>query len=913
MSRALVRRSRSRFPRARTSAQPPKVLQRARRHAQRARGRRAEDVALRYVRANLAGSGSTPPTSTTLQPPTITTAGAITDGPLAPGGRRHPRRRQRAAGQPRPRRPRAQRARRAGARPARGHHAGARPRARRCARVQDATRQSTAPLPRRSRRATRAATYADGTTAELALDGRRLVWRVTYEAGLDAVYDAFVDARTGLRPAQGQPGQDRHAGARSGRTTRARRRAAPRRCVDLETNGWLAAGRLRPERPERARVLRRRRQRRRGATEEVARAVRARRQHGLHPGRRRLHGGQAVHLGPQRRPNSWTTNRAPERGPGLLLRQPLPRPPGAAPIGFGSASGSFDQGVDPAPLQTDDGASAGRTAATSTTRTCSRRRTAARRVMQMYLFRPDGYRDDERRRRRARSSTTSTRTGSRTGSSPTPAARGALNSPQAGAMGEGWSDWYAKDFLVGQFPALDTRRPARSTWAPTPTRRRTRSAPGARLPGRRRGRGAARPPAARARAATPTATSARIAGEPEVHADGEIWAADAVGPARARSARPRARRLITDGDAAVAARAVVPGHAQRDPARRPGRRRREPDAIWAVFAARGMGYYASTNVADAAAGLLAAAGAGRPARDDHGRRRPTRATGRAIAGATAAIGALADGPDRLAAHERRRRRATAIGGVPARTYSNLVVTAPGYDRAVARGDRPDGLGGRASTSALRPQLGGARRAARGRSPGPGSDEYADQGCGPDAAIDQLQATGLVDGGLAGRQVDGRRAAAGRRHDRASRSTRARPAATTPTSATRDFRDRDLDRRRPTGRGRSPSTAPSRSAHRHALNPVRGHGAPACARPPRRCSRNQRRRRASSTSPSSVVHGRAGQPAASRRRPDPPTPPPPPAASGRAARRRASRCRPRASATVRFKVRCAVACRVTGRG
>ncbi len=23
-------------------------------------------------------------------------------------------------------------------------------------------------------------------------------------------------------------------------------------------------------------------------------------------------------------------------------------------------------------------------------------------------------------------------------------------------MGEGWSDWYAKDFLVNQFPALDT-------------------------------------------------------------------------------------------------------------------------------------------------------------------------------------------------------------------------------------------------------------------------------------------------------------------------------------------------------------------------------------------------------------------------------------------------------------------------
>ena len=29
-------------------------------------------------------------------------------------------------------------------------------------------------------------------------------------------------------------------------------------------------------------------------------------------------------------------------------------------------------------------------------------------------------------------------------------------------MGEGWSDWYAKDFLVAQFPALDTPAPATS-------------------------------------------------------------------------------------------------------------------------------------------------------------------------------------------------------------------------------------------------------------------------------------------------------------------------------------------------------------------------------------------------------------------------------------------------------------------
>ena len=40
-------------------------------------------------------------------------------------------------------------------------------------------------------------TYADGTTAELALDDGRLMWRVTYRASSTAVYDAFVDARTG--------------------------------------------------------------------------------------------------------------------------------------------------------------------------------------------------------------------------------------------------------------------------------------------------------------------------------------------------------------------------------------------------------------------------------------------------------------------------------------------------------------------------------------------------------------------------------------------------------------------------------------------------------------------------------------------------------------------------------------------
>ena len=121
--------------------------------------------------------------------------------------------------------------------------------------------------------------------------------------------------------------------------------------------------------------------------------------------------------------------------------------------------------------------------------------------------------------------------------------RGALNSPQAGAMGEGWSDWYAKDFLVGQFPAIDTGDAGDVDMGSTPTPR-TRSAPGARLPGP-------------ARRGLPGGGQRRLGrlhlrrlrqdrGRPEVHADGEIWA-QTLWDLRAAVGIPAARRLVTDG------------------------------------------------------------------------------------------------------------------------------------------------------------------------------------------------------------------------------------------------------------------------------------------------------------------------------------------------------------------------------
>ena len=93
-------------------------------------------------------------------------------------------------------------------------------------------------------------------------------------------------------------------------------------------------------------------------------------------------------------------------------------------------------------------------------------------------------------------------------------------------MGEAWSDWYALDYLVNQGSSSDTAEAGDIySWAST-------SAPGRglirteadRLPGGPTVTGAAPARRRRARAATPTATSADVVGRPEVHADGEIWA-----------------------------------------------------------------------------------------------------------------------------------------------------------------------------------------------------------------------------------------------------------------------------------------------------------------------------------------------------------------------------------------------------
>jgi hypothetical protein len=293
---------------------------------------------------------------------------------------------------------------------------------------------------------------------------------------------------------------------------------------------------------------------------------------------------------------------------------------------------------------------------------------------------------------------------------------GALNTAQAGAMGEGWSDWYAKDFLVSQFGGLDN--PAvngdvnMGTYTDvTPNSIRTQ--------------GLDCPVNAQSGCAGYTyGDFGWIFGEPEVHADGEIWA-ETLWDLRNRLGSFEAERVVTQGmrlsppepsflDARDAILAAASGAAQRA-------------QIWTVFAARGMGYYASTTGSDDVA----------PVQDftdpstlsgDRGTiaGRITSLSGAPLAGAKVALGSLvatADGDGRYSL------------SVPPHAYANLIITAPGYDRVLT----PVVVSAN-QTTPLDQALRRNWAAQKGGATVTGGGDLAPQGCGALATIDQHQGT-----------------------------------------------------------------------------------------------------------------------------------------------------------------------------
>jgi hypothetical protein len=183
---------------------------------------------------------------------------------------------------------------------------------------------------------------------------------------------------------------------------------------------------------------------------------------------------------------------------------------------------------------------------------------------------------------------------------------GALNKPQAGGMGEAWSDWYAFDELdrqgnLSDAPGVaDVRLGTYQTGGQNLFRTQPIDCPVG-------GSDPACPGSPTAGAGGYTfGDFGKVIGFPEVHADGEIWAQtlwqlrDALIADHGRAAGiARTEQLVTD---AMRLSPPEPSYLdqrnallQADAIDAPAGQ--DADTIWKVFASRGMGWFASTDSA----------------------------------------------------------------------------------------------------------------------------------------------------------------------------------------------------------------------------------------------------------------------------------------------------------------------------
>ena len=172
--------------------------------------------------------------------------------------------------------------------------------------------------------------------------------------------------------------------------------------------------------------------------------------------------------------------------------------------------------------------------------------------------------------------------------------RSTLGGVQAGAMGEAWSDWYAMDFLAAQ--GLQADRPARADVRLFVYDGKgvdfDRTEPidckvGQNVPLCNGG-------ATGHHGGYTYADYGQVVGFPEVHGDGEIWAQTlwslraSLGSRVTESLVTRAMELAPFNPSFVDMRnAILVADQSRDGGA-------EQDAIWAVFASRGMGFSASS-------------------------------------------------------------------------------------------------------------------------------------------------------------------------------------------------------------------------------------------------------------------------------------------------------------------------------
>jgi hypothetical protein len=331
----------------------------------------------------------------------------------------------------------------------------------------------------------------------------------------------------------------------------------------------------------------------------------------------------------------------------------------------------------------------------------------------------------------------------------------ALNTPHAGAMGEGWSDWYAEDLLVRENLVTDTP----GTDGDVDMGRYTGSTPHAL---RRQAldcavgstdAGACPAPPSPSTAGAGGFTLgdfAKVRGRAEVHSDGEIWA-QTLWEIRQRlvaklasdlAGSDAAERIITDAmrlsipepsfldmrNAILAADQNFSGGANQS-------------LLWDVFARRGIGFYAGvldgSDIAPAE-DFAAPPPADAPQGTIAGEVLDAR-TKAPLTGVVAGIGGLSTRSSfapYFAATTGADGRYT-LGGVPQGTYPKVSMSRPGYDKVV----RPVTVGPDATaydTELVRDWSsssgGGQVRATNDAS----GDPY---GCGPAAVIDQSQGAG----------------------------------------------------------------------------------------------------------------------------------------------------------------------------
>ena len=260
-----------------------------------------------------------------------------------------------------------------------------------------------------------------------------------------------------------------------------------------------------------------------------------------------------------------------------------------------------------------------------------------------------------------------------------------LGDVQAGAMGEGWSDWYAMDYLVAERLQKDLPDVADvklfvhsgagadiDRTAPIDCKRKSTAAPcDGGLTGHRGG--------------YTYADYGDVVGQPEVHGDGEIWAQtlwdlrDAVGSPTSRSLITRAMELAPGNpsfldmrNAILIADTAVFDGANRAP-------------IWSVFAKRGMGFFAGSLGGDDSV----------PARDGHVPPTGTKKgvvsgvvtdtdTGLPVAGIPVTV-AFQGGAGRVNPTDVTDSTGRyAIGPLPVGNYRKLVVGGSGYDPVTFR-------------------------------------------------------------------------------------------------------------------------------------------------------------------------------------------------------------------------------------